>query len=203
LLAGRALERENGAEGLVDWSQTVQARHKQLAGDLGFEDLRAEAERQARGGALGPVLGSGEDESGRIAGPSRERRSGGTIPLPERGTPFSWEGGRAGEVPRLRLVAAQRDQTQLAAAATGTWLGLIGVAWLATLGPFLLARLRSCWPEQLAALGLIGWHVAGPQLVVLILLGIGVLGRLIRVVRGLGPLLRRRPVVASSGGSGS
>jgi hypothetical protein len=199
LLAGRALEGgPQDAEGLVDRLQKVQARHKDLAADLGFEDLRAEAERQSRGGVAAPLPSPVDEEAGRFAGLGRSTRMACPVAQSERGTPFSWEAGGEEAAPDLRLSPVEEQQTWAALESSGTWLGVIALVWLVSLAPFLLARLRACWPEQLLILAVIGFWLTGPQPIVLGLLVLGVLGRLIAIVRGLGHLWRRRPVVAPS-----
>jgi hypothetical protein len=50
--------------------------------------------------------------------------------------------------------------------------------------------LRRFWPEQLAALGGLGWYVAGPTLVVVVLLSLCAVARLWLAWEGLSGLWR-------------
>ena len=45
------------------------------------------------------------------------------------------------------------------------------------------------WPEQMTLLGVLGWQIAGPTMVVLCLVALGVVGRLLLTVRGVRKLL--------------
>jgi hypothetical protein len=104
--------------------------------------------------------------------------------------------------PGPRFIPANGGRAQEAWTASGAWLGiLIGVA-LAAIIPGLTARLRPLWPELLAALGAVGWGLAGPTPVVLFLLLAAACGRVFLLGRGVSWLLRRRPATASASSPG-
>jgi hypothetical protein len=181
--AERALEAgaDRGAAGpegqsLADWLHELQARNRELARSRGFEDVRAEAEHQARTGAT-------------YAAPPAGGAGAGRAPFPEQGTPLSWRAAPDAPAPRLRLDSLEGRETRAALAASGQWLGLLAAAWFLSLAPHLLARVRLFWPEQVAALGALGWYLAGPTAVVLGLLLLAAAGRLFYLGRGLRRLL--------------
>jgi hypothetical protein len=64
--------------------------------------------------------------------------------------------------------------------------------WLASALPFLSARLRLLWPEQIVLLGAFGWYLAGPSSLVLGLLFLAVLGRVFLLISGLRSLIHNR-----------
>jgi hypothetical protein len=57
--------------------------------------------------------------------------------------------------------------------------------------PFVAATMRLLWPEQLVLLGLSGWYLVGPTILVLVLVLGGVGGRLLLVVLRLQRLFHR------------
>jgi hypothetical protein len=96
-------------------------------------------------------------------------------------------------------VPASQRQTRQALAFSGQWLMLLLVVWTVALSGVLRTLFRWLWPEQVALLGVLGWQVAGPTVVVLLLVGLGVLGRLHSAGWGLRRLLLAgRPVPAGS-----
>jgi hypothetical protein len=80
-------------------------------------------------------------------------------------------------------------------AATGEWLGLLGLLWLLSLAPFLLAWARMLWPEHLAVLAVLLGSLAGLTPLVAGLLLVWLVIRLVLLMRRLGPVLL--PPVAS------
>jgi hypothetical protein len=180
-----------GGQELSEWLQQLEDDNQQLARAHGFEALQTEAHRQAR--AAPPV-----DEVGATT----------LVPgaaLPERGTPLLWQ-GESDVGPRLALkaVATQRQMQSLG----GSLLLLVLV--FATLGvassPRLLPRVYALWPEELVALGGLGWLAGGLNVVVLFLVVLGVCGRLLSLGWWTLALLHRpapqpAPRTGSSGGS--
>jgi hypothetical protein len=120
------------------------------------------------------------------------------------GVPMSWQAQAGGDPPRLQLMSRAERRTRQALAASVEWGAGSLVVWLLSLVPFLRRRLRLLWPEQVALLGLLGWHLAGPTTIVMVLFATAVCGRLFLLVRGLRALLnRRRPQVSTmNAGSG-
>lgn len=111
---------------------------------------------------------------------------------PSEGTPVSWQAPADGEPPRLQLTAhAQRELGQ-AIVASAAWLGGLAIVWVLSWLPSVSARLRLFWPEQIALLALLGWHLAGWTAIVLALFTAAAGGRVLLMVRGLRALLRRR-----------
>jgi hypothetical protein len=167
--------------------QGLEADNRALAVQYGFEEVVREAEKQA---------GLAETTADGAAGM-----------LPAGGTPVSWLGGPKSEAPRLHLLSAEVQRTRLALATSGQWLGGLVVLWAVSLLPVGLSRLRLFWPEQMALLGALGWHLVGPTFVVLFLLLLGVCGRALHLAGWLRSLLRRRAAVVptgpSSNGTGS
>jgi hypothetical protein len=187
----------DGGRSLGVWLADLQAENQELARRHGFEEVRAEADRQAQKGEA-PAEGPAAPAAGRVeaAGPA----------LPEEGTPLSWEAGPGDEAPRPELAPEQGRRVRAALAASGQWLGLLAAAWLLAWSPFLLARARAFWPELLALAGAAGWSLAGPTSVVLFLVVLGVAGRLLLAGQWLRGRLRRaapRPSTAGGAARGS
>jgi hypothetical protein len=110
----------------------------------------------------------------------------------EGGVPLSWEALPDGKPPTLQLTSHQRQQTRQALIASGQWLGILAAAWILSILPFLRTRLHLFWPEQIALLGVIGWHLAGLTSIVLALLIVAVCSRVILMIRGLRALVHKR-----------
>jgi hypothetical protein len=108
------------------------------------------------------------------------------------GTPMSWHSSPDGQLLELRLTPRESQRTRQALAASGQWLGGLVVVWLLSFVPLLLMRLRMFWPEQIALVGVIGWHVEGLTLVVLLLLAAAACARVVLLARGLRRLFRKR-----------
>jgi hypothetical protein len=202
---------------LAEWLQKLQGENRELAGPNGFENVRADAERQAAAGeGENPRsneldLSIEDDGIARFTGSlslsppgtrKENERSGAVRSLSRRGTPISWQSRSRREPPVLHLTSRETQRTRQALAASGQWLGVLVVLWILSFLPFLLARLRLFWPEQIALLGIAGWHLAGPTSIVLLLLLVAIAGRVFLFARSLRMLFRkhfRRPsAVASS-----
>jgi hypothetical protein len=176
-----------GGRPLGVWLQELQARNQELARQRVFEKERAEADRQAQKGeapADGPARAVGPD-------------------LPGEGTPRSWGADHGGEAPRPELESEQGRRVRAALAASGQWLGLLAAVWFLAWSPFLLARARLVWPELIALAGVAGWSLAGPTFVVLLLVVLGVTGRLLLTGQWLRRLLHRQAPRPSTAGGGS
>jgi hypothetical protein len=110
----------------------------------------------------------------------------------EGGLPLSWEALPDGGPSTLLLTSHQRQQTRQALIASGQWLGILAAAWILSILPFLRTHLHLFWPEQIALLGVIGWHLAGLTSIVLGLLLLAVCSRIILLIRGLRALIHKR-----------
>jgi hypothetical protein len=159
---------------LTEWLQKLQGDNRQLAGANGFDNVRDDAKHRA---AAGEVVEPGTEIDSLF---------------PVCGTPISWQSQSRMEPPILQLTSRAHQQTRQALAASGQWLGLLVVLWVLSFLPFLQARLRLFWPEQLALLGIAGWHLAGPTGIVLLLLVVALFGRVFLLARGLRSLVRKR-----------
>jgi hypothetical protein len=181
--AGHGGMRGPSGQGLGDWLLALRHAERTLCQRPGIQELLRQTERDADGT---------RDDSVNPSGVSA------TWGLPVRGTPVSWRGGEEGAAPPLRLVPAAVGRDEAAGAAAGRWLGLLGIAWLAAMVPFLSGLVRRFWPEQVGLLGAWGWYQVGPTAVVLFLIALGVCGRLLLLARGVLRLFRRKPRRAPS-----
>jgi hypothetical protein len=112
------------------------------------------------------------------------------------GIPFSGQALPGAEPPTLQLISHQQQQRRQTLIASGQWLGILAAMWLVSTLPFLRTLLRLFWPEQIAILGLIGWHQAGLTSIVLSLLLLAICGRaflLMRVLRALFGRVLKQP----------
>ena len=116
---------------------------------------------------------------------------------------MSWRSSPDAESLVLQLTSRESQRTRQALAASGQWLGGLIVVWILSFLPFLPARLRLFWPEQIGVLGAIGWHVAGLTSVVLLLFFAAACGRAFLLARGLRTLFRKRRNQASTMTPGS
>jgi hypothetical protein len=165
-----------GGQGVADWLQQLEDDNQQLARTYGFETLQTEAHRQAR--AAPPV-----DEAGAAT----------LVPgaaLPERGTPLAWQ-GEADAGPRLVLKADASERQRQALGGSLLLLVLVFATLAVASSPRLLPRVYALWPEELMALGGLGWLAGGLNVVVLFLVVLGVCGRLISLGWWTLALLRR------------
>jgi hypothetical protein len=175
------------AERSVAALRLLREENRELARRRNFEALRKQAERRASTGAE-PAPRAGSEGLGGLG-----RGASGTA-LPERGTPLSWRADPGESAPVVRLVPADAGSVRRALAASAQWLALLALAWVVSLSQRGRVVARRLWPEQLVLLGALGWSLAGPTAVVLVLLLAGVLGRLILLGQGVRTLLlRRRP----------
>jgi hypothetical protein len=183
LQAGANPLRPGGPRGepLGEWLARMRQQNKELTG----EGPAAEACRRAD--ALAHLPEPGEDAG---------------ADLPAAGTPTSWLAGPAG-APAVRLSAASARQVRQALSFSGQWLVVLLAAWAVTLSGVLRSVVRWLWPEQLLLLGVVGWQAAGPTAVVVLLLALGVAGRLLlagRAVRSLLPAAPARQAAAAARG---
>jgi hypothetical protein len=97
--------------------------------------------------------------------------------LPVRGRVLRWQTGAASSPPELILAATELDAHDRAWAETRALLlvfaVLIGLTWV----PGMAASVPRFWPEQIAALAVLGWYFAGFSLLALILLLVAGAGR--------------------------
>ncbi len=112
------------------------------------------------------------------------------------GIPFSGPTLPGAEPPTLQLTSVQKQRRHETLIASGQWLGFLAAVWFLSSLPSWRTLLRLFWPEQIAILGLIGWHLAGLTSIVLSLLLLAGCGRAFFLMRGLRGLFgreRKRP----------
>ena len=149
----RAARRPSTSEGTQAGLKQLEERNRQLATNLGFEKVRARAEKEASHVAF---TSPGEAAA---AVPAREPNH---LPglqcdfLPDRGLPVYWTGTAAAAAPRLVLTAPQLRQKEQAAAASVVWLALLLAVWALSFVPGATTLARRLWPEQLMLLGCLG-----------------------------------------------
>src|SRR5262249_40272239 len=109
-------------------------------------------------------------------------------------TPLTWAADVEGPAPRLELTPAGGRLTRAGLAFSGQWLVLVLIVWAGTLSGVLRALGRGRWPEAVVVVGVRGWPPAGPTPAgaLLLLLVLGVVGRLLLVVEGARWLLAPR-----------
>jgi hypothetical protein len=168
-----------GGEHVSDWRAQLRQENRALLHEHQLDEVRQEAERQVQQGGIS-VNGA---------------------QLPAQGTPVSWLADHAGRPRSVQLAQVTHRQVRQALAFSGQWLIVLLLVWAVTLSRVLRSFMRWLWPEQMALLGVLGWQVAGPTLLVLFLLALGLSGRLLLLVRGMQGLLARRPRPAPSGSS--
>jgi hypothetical protein len=130
------------------------------------------------------------DQVERAARPSDDRASGAAV---------SWVSGRDGAAPSVRLEPDEKRQLRAALAFSAPWLlGLLAALTVAVIG-VLRTLVRWLWPEAVLLAALLGWQVVGPTAVVVLLLALGVIGRLVLVVLAVRKAMARqgRPVGVS------
>jgi hypothetical protein len=177
----------SGGRTLGDWLTALRWENLALARRYHFVELLELSEREADAG-----LAPSEDQVPTL------------LAMPERGTQVSWHGGPSTPPPRLRLALAGQVRGG-AARAAGRWLGLLAVVWLAAMLPFLEGLWRRFWPEPITALGVWGWYLVGPTLVVFVLVLLGASARLVLLgqrVRRLFHRPRRAPSTATPAAAG-
>jgi hypothetical protein len=185
-------------QSLEEWLQKLTSDNRALTERSGLESVREDAERQIDAGEnFDAELTFDKESAARFTG------LGTAGFLGQRGTPISWQ-AQPGTPPDLQLASRESEQTRVALASSGQWLGVLIVVWVLSFLPFLLSRLRLFWPEQIAVVAFVGWHLAGLTLVVLALLLIAVGGRLIWLARSLRTLFRKprqKPSTMTPGGA--
>ena len=105
------------------------------------------------------------------------------------GTPYRGRLEAADSAPSLVLTFRTEGQAR---SAPGPWIGALAGLTLLAMLPVVWPRLRPLWPEQLGVLAALGWIVAGPTPVVLLLLLAWAAGRVAGIVSFLGNLRQRR-----------
>ncbi|MGH7172502.1 MAG: hypothetical protein ACRELG_19660, partial [Gemmataceae bacterium] len=167
-------------QSLTEWLETLQEKNRSLKSDIGKPKSEISSHAPNFGLAIPEMEGVG-------------------------GTAMSWRSSPGSEPLVLKLTSRESQRTRQALALSGQWLGGLVVVWILSFLPFLLARSRLFWPEQIGVLGAIGWHVAGLTSVVLLLLLVAVCGRVFLLARGLSVLLRKRrnPPSTMTPGSGA
>jgi hypothetical protein len=117
-----------------------------------------------------------------------------------RGSDFEAGGGplvswRAlpGEEPLvLQLTSCEKYEIRRALISSSKLLGVLVAVWLLSVLPSFRTRLYLFWPEQIALIGILGWHLAGLTTIVLGLLFLAAVSRIFLVTRALRVLLRKR-----------
>jgi hypothetical protein len=160
-----------GRQSLREWLGELLARNQELATRQGFDEVRVEAERDARAEKPVSVIYSG-------------------API-GRGTPVFAQAAAESPTPRLQLVPEASHWAALLV--TAQWLAVAAVVWGLSFVPTWAARLRPFWPEQVLLLGLLGWYLAGPTLAVLFLFVLGASGRVVVLGSRVGSLFHRLP----------
>jgi hypothetical protein len=181
-----------GGQGLREWLRELLAENREWASRAGWEEVRAEAERHAREG--GPPAARTDGSAPSPAGPDPL-----SCAAADRGTPLFGQLTADSPPPQLRLGRTAEPWGAAFLLAGGQWLAVAAVVWGLTMLPTWAARLRPFWPEQVALLGLLGWHLAGPTLAVLFLLVLAAIGRLVVLASRAGRLFHRpRPKAGST-----
>jgi hypothetical protein len=150
------------------WLQNLREQNLELARSLGFERTRADAERQVRVG-----LASADVDNG--GGPPDD-------PLPDQGTPLYGQGNVDMSPPQLHLQTAGVIQTRRDLATLLVLLCALTIVGILSYFPRVLAWVRRFWPEQMALLAALLWLMAGPPLVVDVLICLAIVGRLLELV---------------------
>jgi hypothetical protein len=142
---------ESGKPAMAEQLQALQTSNRHQARRLGYEDARVEAEQQAWAAARA---------------------------LPgEPGLPLYAVVGLDEAVPRLTLQSVrdrQQEQKRLAAVA---WLTMLAVVGLLACFRGLVSVVQWFWPEEVMLLGAAAWLLAGPTLLALLLILLGVTAR--------------------------
>jgi hypothetical protein len=164
---------------LAEKMRELQTANRQLARQYGLEDIRIQAENSSRAS-----LSLGGKGFAREGGPEGNLTEGEEL-LTGQGTLTYWTGDSRSVVPRLRLVPKYRERTWKALAGSGLLVALLLLAWTLFHFPRLSAWVRAFWPEQMILLGCSIWAMVGLDSTVVLLLLLGVLGRVIFFCRWL------------------
>jgi hypothetical protein len=156
---------ESGKAALAEQLQALQASNRDQARQLGYENVRVEAEQQAWTAARG---------------------------LPgQPGLPLYAVAAPDEAVPRLSLQSVrdrQQAQKRLAAVA---WLTILAVVGLLACFRGLVSVVQWFWPEEVMLVGAAAWLLAGPTLLALLLFLVGGTARGVYLVGGVRRLLVR------------
>ncbi len=172
---------------LAEWLQKLTSDNRELIERNGLESVRADAERQVDAvETFDSELASDEESVARFTGLRAP-----IGPLTRRGTPISWQ-SKPDAPPELQLTSRASQRTRVALASSGQWLAILIVMWILSFLPYLLSRLRLFWPEQIAAVALVGWYLSGLTLVVLALFLVAIGGRMTWLARRLPTLFHKR-----------
>jgi hypothetical protein len=160
----------------AEWLEHLEQHNKSLLLEHQREEILEEADRHKRD----PESSVGSNRRSVIdSGPRRGK--------------ISFLSALDSPAPLVRLAPVSRHQFRQALLFSVQWLVLMLLVWLVTLSAFLRAAMRRLWPELMAGLGLLGWQAAGPTVVVLFVLALGIAGRLLLLTRGIRTLLSRPP----------
>jgi hypothetical protein len=205
--AEQALALAGGSPVLADgrplrvWLQALRAENQELSQQHALDGVRRAAERRTREGVVAQEVPASEDGLGAVSVAGQEPPGGAGGVFPARGRPVTWQARPGEPAPRLRLASEESRAATQALIASGPWLALLAAVWALSLSPLLLGWVRLFWAEPFTLLGALGWYVAGPTVVVLLLLVLGVGGRVFHLGRGVRWFLRRRiPAPAPSAG---
>jgi hypothetical protein len=174
---------ETGPDGqsLVAWELDLRDRNQRVAIELGYDAIRAQAADLLRP----PLSTANTNGTGFPSASDLEQ-------LP--GIVVTFVSDATGPPPRLQLVPDRPPQEEARLHASVQWLAVLGVLWLLSFFPMVLALARAAWPEQLALLGLgVAWVLASLPLAVGSLLAY-LLARTFLLLRWLrGRTVQRRP----------
>jgi hypothetical protein len=166
----------------ASWRE-LREQNQNLTSGSRFKTVRERAERQARA--------AGRDQvSGEV--PSAEER------LPREGVPISWQTPANQESASPLLTPERVQQSRQALVLSGQWLFLLALGMVLGLSAGLRTLTRWLAPELLGLVGVFGWQLAGPTLVVMFLLALAGAARLIlllRIVPRVPRLFGARPAI--------
>ncbi len=101
------------------------------------------------------------------------------------GTPFSWRRDRPEVTLSVRLIPSSRSQTQQAVLFTAGWVFALIALWTISISTVLRTGARWFWPEILLVLAFGLGQFTGPTVPILVVAGLGLLSRLLLLVRWL------------------
>lgn len=178
--SGATAERDKGPEdqSLTTRRANLLASNLELAGQLGFEDLRAQAEASSFS-VIQPTAPSPETGTRPLA--ARAKPGIPFHPLAAPGKPIYATNlplnPSEPELPQVRLGSEGPPRDEAILNASVQWLGLLAGIWLLSFFPSVLGLAKPLWPEQIALLGLFGWYLAGPNPLAYIFLGLAFTAR--------------------------
>jgi hypothetical protein len=174
--AGRSGRRVVESLGVRASWRELREQNQALAARAGFEAVRGRAERQARTAGV-------ERAAGEMA--AWEER------LPREGIAVSWQTRAGQEGVNPRLLPVRSRQARQALELSGEWLLLIGLGTVLGLSAGLRTLTRWLAPELLGLVGLFGWQLVGPTVVVVFLLALAGAARGLLLVQRVPRLVRR------------